>query len=140
MVMGLTLAMIDNTYFEFSAGATAKLTEAFFIVVIAFFISVTGSIYLTRKLFTGKTFFGDLALIATQQKEDGFTSADASYKDITGKTGIAQTMLRPAGKVMIDEVLYDATALTGFIEKGEAVEVVKYETSQLFVKKISKSF
>ena len=139
MVMGLTLAMIDNTYFEFSPGATAKLTEAFFIVVIAFFISVTGSIYLTRKLFTGKTFFGNLALIATQQKDEGFTSADTSYQDITCKTGIAQTMLRPAGKVMIDGVLYDATALTGYIEKGEPIEVVKYETSQLFVKKISKT-
>jgi membrane-bound serine protease (ClpP class) len=139
MVMGLTLAMIDNTYFEFSPGATAKLAEAFFIVVIAFFISVTGSIYLTRKLFTGKTFFGDLALIATQQKNEGFTSADASYNDITGKTGIAHTMLRPAGKVMIDGILYDATALTGYIDKGEPVEVVKYETAQIFVKKIRKS-
>lgn len=59
MVMGLTLAMIDNTYFDFSPGATSKLAEAFFIVVIAFFISVTGSIYLTKKLFTGKTFFED---------------------------------------------------------------------------------
>jgi len=138
MVMGLTLAMIDNTYFDFSQGAAAKLTEAFFIVVIAFFISITGSIYLTRKLFTGKTFFGDLALISTQQKEEGYTSADASYQDIGGKTGIAYTMLRPAGKVMIEGVLYDATALTGYIEKGESVEVIKYETAQLFVRRINK--
>lgn len=138
MVMGLTLAMIDNVYFEFSPSATVKLAEAFFIVVIAFFISVTSSIYITRKLFTGKTFFGDLALVATQQKNEGFTSADSSYKDITGKTGIAHTMLRPAGKVMIDGMLYDATALTGYIDKNEPVEVVKYETAQLFVRKLKK--
>jgi membrane-bound serine protease (ClpP class) len=135
MVMGLTLAMIDNIYFEFSPSSTVKLAEAFFIVVIAFFTSVTGSIYLTRKLFTGKTFFGDLALITTQQKGEGFTSADASYIDITGKKGIAYTMLRPVGKVMIDSILYDATALTGYIDKNEPVEVVKYETAQLFVRK-----
>lgn len=135
MLMGLTLAMIDNTYFEFGPGALSKLTEAFFIVVIAFFISIAGSIYITRKLFTGKTFFGDLALVATQPKEEGFTSADTSYKDMTGKTGKANTMLRPAGKVMIDGILYDATALTGYIDKGEPIEVVKYETAQLFVKK-----
>jgi membrane-bound serine protease (ClpP class) len=138
MLMGLTLAMIDNTYFEFGPGALSKLTEAFFIVVIAFFISIAGSIYITRKLFTGKTFFGDLALVTTQQKNEGFTSADASYKDLTGKTGLAHTMLRPAGKVMIDGILYDATALTGYIDKGEQVEVVKYETAQLFVKKLKK--
>jgi membrane-bound serine protease (ClpP class) len=139
MVMGLTLAMIDNTYFEFSPSATVKLAEAFFIVVIAFFISITGSIYLTRRLFTGKTFFGDLALVTTQQKNQGFTSADSSYTDITGKTGIAHTMFRPAGKVMIDGMLYDATALTGYIDKNETIEVVKYETAQLFVRKVKKS-
>ncbi len=135
MVMGLTLAMIDNTYFEFSQSALAKLGEAFFIVVISFFISIAGSIYLTKKLFTGKTFFGDLALITTQEKKEGFTSADASYIDLTGKTGIANTMLRPAGKVIIDGMLYDATALTGYIDRGEPIEVVKYETAQLFVRK-----
>jgi len=139
IVMGLTLAMIDNLYFEFSPGATVKLAEAFFIVVISFFISITGSIYVTRKLFTGKTFFGDLALVTTQQKNEGFTSADASYIDITGKTGISHTMLRPAGKVMIDGMLYDATALTGYIDKDESVEVVKYETAQIFVRKLKKS-
>ncbi len=139
MVMGLTLAMIDNLYFEFSPGATTKLAEAFFIVIIAFFVSITGSIYITRKLFTGKTFLGNLALVTTQQKNEGFTSADASYTDILGKTGIAQTILRPVGKVMIDGTLYDATALTGYIEKSEPVEVVKYETAQIFVSKLKKS-
>lgn len=139
MVMGLTLAMIDNLYFEFSPGATVKLAEAFFIVVIAFFLSITGSIYLTRKLFSGKTFLGDLALVTTQQKNEGFTSADISYHDFVGKTGKAHTILRPAGKVMIEGILYDATALTGFIEKDEPVEVVKYETAQLFVRKYGKS-
>jgi membrane-bound serine protease (ClpP class) len=136
MVMGLTLAMIDNTYFEFSPSATVKLAEAFFIVVAAFFISVTGSIFLTRKIFSGKTYFGNLALFTTQQKSEGFTSADETYKDISGKTGIANTMLRPAGKVMIDGVVYDAMALTGYIDKNEPIEVVKYETAQLFVKKL----
>lgn len=139
MVMGLTLAMIDNLYFEFSPGATAKLAESFFIVVIAFFVSITGSFYITRKLFTGQTFLGNLALVTTQQKNEGFTSADTSYTGIMGKTGTAHTMLRPAGKVMIEGTLYDATALTGYIDKGEDIEVVKYETAQLFVRKFKKS-
>ena len=33
-------------------------------------------------------------------------------------------------------MLYDATALTGYIDKDELVEVVKYEAAQLFVKKV----
>lgn len=137
MVMGLTLAMIDNFYFDFNPGSGVKIAEAFFIVIIAFFTAVLGSIYFTKKIFSGKTIFGHLALEAIQDKEDGFTSATSVYQYLTGKSGIAHTILRPAGKVMIDNELFDATALTGYIEKGDTVEVVKYETSQLFVRKIN---
>jgi membrane-bound serine protease (ClpP class) len=42
-------------------------------------------------------------------------------------------VLRPAGKVKIEDDVYDATALTGYIDKGAEVEVIKYETGQLFV-------
>ncbi len=128
--------MIDNIYFEFTPGSSGKVAEAFFIVIIAFFASIIISIYVTRRLFTGRTFFGHLALESSQQKEDGFSVADASYMNINGKTGIAHTMLRPSGKVMIEGEIFDATAITGYIDKGDAIEVVKYETAQLFVRKV----
>jgi membrane-bound serine protease (ClpP class) len=53
-----------------------------------------------------------------------------------GREGIAYTMLRPAGKIMIDNELYDATARTGLIEKGEKIVVVGYLNAQLVVKKL----
>ena len=55
--------------------------------------------------------------------------------DLVGKAGVTSTVLRPSGKIIIDDEIYDATALTGFIEKGESIVVVKYETAQLFVRK-----
>ena len=61
---------------------------------------------------------------------------DASEFELIGREGIAATILRPSGKVEIDSDLYDATAETGYIEKGEKVKVVKYETAQLFVRKV----
>ena len=54
---------------------------------------------------------------------------------MVGRTGVAHTILRPSGKVRIGDDVYDATALTGYIEKGDPVVVVKYETTQLFVQK-----
>jgi membrane-bound serine protease (ClpP class) len=45
------------------------------------------------------------------------------------KTGV----LRPGGKVIIDDEVYDAVAETGFIDRGEDVIVVKVGTSQLYV-------
>jgi membrane-bound serine protease (ClpP class) len=44
-------------------------------------------------------------------------------------------MLRPAGKVEIEGDVYDAVALTGYIEKGEQIKVVDYQSAQLVVKK-----
>jgi len=42
----------------------------------------------------------------------------------------------PVGKVEINDTIYDATAETGYIEKGQKVKVIRFETAQLFVGKV----
>ena len=44
-------------------------------------------------------------------------------------------VLRPSGRVMIQEKLYDAISEYGLIEKGEAIKVIRYETGQVYVVK-----
>jgi membrane-bound serine protease (ClpP class) len=56
---------------------------------------------------------------------------------MVGKSGIASTVLRPSGKVRIDGVVYDAVSEEGFIEKGQAVKVLRYETGQVYVEKLN---
>ena len=60
---------------------------------------------------------------------------EVAEKNLAGKIGTAFTILRPSGKVEIDGDVYDATAETGYIDKGEKIEVVRFETAQLFVRK-----
>jgi membrane-bound serine protease (ClpP class) len=134
IVSGLALGMVGNQGFDFTGVPAGDVVKAFLIVIIAFFLSLTGSFYLGRKLFTTSR-FGELALQTVQDKEQGYTSADAGRKALVGQTGTAFTVLRPSGKVEIGDDIYDATALTGYIDKGETVRVVKYETSQIFVVK-----
>lgn len=136
IVTGLTLSMIDNIGFNFEGVAFQGIISAFFIVIIASFASIIGSFFLTRKLFGGHTMFGDLALLTTQQTNEGYVSADAHYMEMKGMEGTAFTMLRPAGKVEIGDQIFDAVAVAGFIEKGEKVKVVKYENAQLIVRKV----
>jgi membrane-bound serine protease (ClpP class) len=132
MMSGLAFAMVGNEGFDFSGVPAMDIVRAFLIVIIAFFFSLAGSFYLGRKLFTS-TRFGELALSTVQTTAEGYSSADNQMKELVGKTGTAFTMLRPSGKVDIEDEIYNATALTGFIDKGETVRVVKYETSQIFV-------
>lgn len=135
IVAGLAFSLVGNVGFHFPGDALKALVSAVFMVIIASFISLVISFYLGRKILT-TTVFGHLALDTVQEKSEGYTSADIMYMNMAGKKGKALTILRPAGKVIIGDEVYDATAITGYIEKDEDIEVVKYETSQLFVRKI----
>ena len=134
IVAGLTLSLIGNVGLDFSRVPMEAVATAFFIVTIAIFMALIGSFWISKKLFT-TTIFGHLALEAEQHAEEGFTVSDIRYESMLGKRGVAHSGLRPAGKVKIEGDVFDATALTGFIDKGDAIEVVKYETGQLFVRK-----
>lgn len=134
IVTGLTLSMTGNIGFDFTGIEVTGLVKSFFIVIIAMFASILLSIYFGRKVLTTTT-FGHLALDSIQDKEQGFTSSDNAYEKMLGKSGVAFTVLRPAGKVKIEEEIYDASAEAGYIEKGDKIKVTDYQTSQLFVVK-----
>ncbi len=134
VIVGLTLSLVENIGFDFRFVNGGEFIYAFFVVVIAIFLSIIGSYYLSKKLFGSQQF--KLALYDVQNKEMGYTSAVREYNEMIGKVGKAKTILRPSGKIVIDDHEYDATALTGYIEKGEDVEVIKYATSSLVVKMI----
>ncbi len=134
IITGLALAMVENRGFDFTGVPAISIFQAFMIVIISFFASLTISIYISKKLFTSSHLVS-LALNTVQEKESGYSSEDANIKALIGKTGEAFTVMRPSGKVEIDDDVYDATALTGYIDKGEKIKVVKYEASQVFVVK-----
>lgn len=134
IVAGLTLSMTFNLSFDFTGVELTGLIKSFFIVIIAMFLSIILSFYFGRKVLTTTT-FGHLALDSTQESDEGFTSSDDEYKIMVGKTGIAFTVLRPAGKVKIEDEIFDATAEAGFIEKDDPIKVTGYQTGQLFVRK-----
>lgn len=134
VMIGLILAMVDNIGFSFGTQHLHDIVQAFFIVTIASFISLLGSFYISRKLFTTST-FGQLALNTVQDARKGYTSADMKYRSMVGMRGLSHTVLRPSGKVIIEDDIYDATADSGYIEKGEIISVIKHETAQLFVRK-----
>lgn len=137
-ITGLTLAMVESvgdTPFQISF---APLAKAFFIVTSSVLLALAGSMYLGQRFLKSRR-FGYLALQAVQNKEEGFTSTVLNYSALIGKTGTAHTDLRPAGKVMIEGDVYDATLENGYAEKGESVLVRSFSMGQLLVRKSSKS-
>lgn len=137
IISGLALAMVGNQGPDFSGVPMGEVGRAFLIVIIAFFLSLSSSFFLGAKLITSRGKLGNtLSLNTIQDTSAGYSSVNIKMKELMGKTGEAYTILRPSGKVEIEDDIYDATALTGYVDKGEKIKVVKYETSQVFVIKI----
>jgi membrane-bound serine protease (ClpP class) len=135
IMTSLILSLINNVGFDFEMTMPTQIINAFLTVILATVGGFFGSIYLA-KTFLSTTMMSSMVLSSTQDKSDGFVGVNSKEHELIGKQGIANTILRPSGKVEIDGDVYDATALTSYIDKGEAIEVVKYETAQLFVREV----
>jgi membrane-bound serine protease (ClpP class) len=135
VITGLTLAMVDNLVFDLDWNiAFAEVIKKFFIVITSMFLSFILSLYIGKQLFTSSTFAG-LALDSTLEVKDGFLGVEGQTRNLVGKTGLAESVLRPSGKVVIEDEIYDALSEYGFINKGEKVRVIKYEGGQIHVVK-----
>lgn len=54
---------------------------------------------------------------------------------LVGMSGVTLTTLVPSGKVQVQNKVYQASALEGYLEKGTPVTVVRSETFKLIVAK-----
>jgi len=132
--IGLVLSLVGNVDFDFSPVDTDKLGVAIMTVVFGLFGGFILALYLGNKLFTAKSgVFKNLSLNTVQNISEGYLNVESTFLNLKGKTGTAQTVLRPGGKVLIEGEVYDAMAETGFIDRGEDIIVVKVGTSQLYV-------
>lgn len=136
ILLSLTLGVIDNIIFKFDGlAALVLVAKVFARILITVLVGFGLSLWISQKI--GKTrFFKGIALDASQKKDEGYISIDTHQKDMLGKTGVAYTVLRPSGRVRIGNELFDAKAEIGYIEKGDAVKVIRDEAGQLYVIKI----
>ncbi|MDD4108877.1 MAG: NfeD family protein [Prolixibacteraceae bacterium] len=134
---GLVLSLIDNINFDFRHVDMTGFGVALMTVILGVFGGFILALYVGNKLFTAQTGpLKNLALNTVQNRDEGYLNVESSFIALKGKTGMAHTVLRPGGKVIIDNEVYDAVAENGFIDKGEEIVVIKVETSQLYVEKL----
>ncbi|HEX2935133.1 MAG TPA: NfeD family protein, partial [Bacteroidales bacterium] len=134
VITGLTLSMIDNFVFELDLSrAIMAIFKALSVVMISITAALLLSLYFTKSII-GNSRIAGLSLKAEQRSSDGYISFD-NKNNMIGSYGTAVTMLRPSGKVEIEGDIYDSISETGYINQGEKVIVVRYETGQLYVEK-----
>ena len=132
-LLSLILIMLNNDFFNFEFVPMGDIIVA----TMATIGGITGGVLL---LFFGgaritKTkAFQRIALNDTQEKSEGYTVNTLS-DTLIGKKGIAYTVLRPGGKVIIDDEIYDAFTRGDYVEKSEPIEVIGNEGITLKVKR-----
>lgn len=84
---------------------------------------------LIRKSKLGKTAIFNVGTAVPEDKTEG----TRDYDFLAGKTGVVTSVLRPAGKVKIDDEIFDVVARDGFVEAGASVKVVAVEGSKIIV-------
>jgi membrane-bound serine protease (ClpP class) len=77
--------------------------------------------------------FQRLELSATLSAAEGYTSTPAGAELLPGAPGIAETVLRPAGKGRFGDQLVDVVTEGDFISKGERIKIVAVEGSRVVV-------
>lgn len=132
-VSSLILIMLNNDMFDFTFVISRDIMNASLSVLISVF--AFGILILFGGLrFTNSKAFKNISLDKTQDSSMGYISN--KYPDnLVGKIGKAYTVLRPSGKIIIGEEIYDATSSGGFIEKNSKVKVVSNEGGSLKVNK-----
>ncbi|MCX7862286.1 MAG: nodulation protein NfeD [Bacteroidales bacterium] len=134
IIIGLSMSLIDNIVFTIEGAAVPAVVRAFGLVIISFLTSFFISLYLSSKFIINPR-FTKLALQTKQDTANGYIGVDANLASIIGKKAIAKTPLRPAGKIEIEQHLYDAISEDGFIEANQPVEVVRFINNQAYVRK-----
>lgn len=133
--LSLVLIMVNNQNFDFTFVPNDQLIKSLISVLIGM-IGAGVLIALTWNRVVGSKSMQRMVLNNTFESSEGYRSAN-NADHLVGKAGIAHTPMRPSGRVMIDNNLYDAQARDGFIEKGDQVVVLDQSTFSLRVKKVS---
>ena len=129
----LTLVMINNDGLNFDLIEASVINNALITSLIGFLGALFMMILLGARL-TKTSFFNRFALTDVQDTSTGYTSSFYN-KSLIGSIGTVVSIMRPSGRIMIDDTVYDAYTRGEYLEKGEKIKVIASEGTSLKVQK-----
>ncbi|MDR3140923.1 MAG: nodulation protein NfeD [Tannerellaceae bacterium] len=129
VIGGLTISLLNNTGFDFENVTIPEFGQATLTVLMGLGLSFILMLWLSSKI-GSRGLFRKIALTADLEE----AVSTPVLTGLTGKEGTAATVLRPSGKVWIDNEMYDGVSESGFIDKGTPVKVTRFENAQVYVR------
>lgn len=116
------------------ATSMQSLQQAFTAILMALIIAIIAVVIIFKYGLNSRTFRS----ITLESTIKGSSNVNVEEKKLAqiGDVGFAATMMRPTGFIEIGENRFDATAISNYIAKGAAIEVIQIEGSKIVVKEI----
>ncbi|MFG6494122.1 nodulation protein NfeD [Fictibacillus sp. UD] len=114
--------------------AGGSLSGILIAIAIAIVVTIIGS-YFFIKSFGYNGPLKRLVLFDSTSSEKGYLSHQERI-DLTGRTGVTATPLRPSGSVKVDEEYLDVVTEGSYIEKGQLVKIVKVSGGRVVVRSV----
>lgn len=137
VVAGLTLSLLENVDFNFDGVETGGVGKALMTVILGVGFGFALVLYLSSRI-GSKGIFRNIALNTNLENSEGYVSVELKLKELIGQEGIAQSDLRPSGKIKINGQLFDAVSEGDFIGASTPVRVIRFEMGQLYVTSLAR--
>ena len=128
-VMG-TLCIVASFFLLLGGGAAALKWLA-----LSFVVAVAG-IYLLSKYLPHSSIYKRVVLKNTSGEMHPGSENKKEYTYLLGKHGVALTVLRPAGKIKVDNQVFDALSYGDFIDIGKEILVDAVQGEKIYVNKL----
>ncbi len=119
------ISAVVISFIHYGVGGGLIAAVCVTVVVVAF-------VALWMKYFH-RTYFGRKLTLSS---EIPATDVNADKLGLIGKSGVAQSDLRPSGKAIVEGEKIDVVAESGLIEKGQAIEVLSVDGVRIIVRAI----
>ena len=130
IITGLITAMLNNNQFNFDGVSMAKTGEASLTVGIGLLAGMILTLWFSHKI-GQKGIFKKIALQTSLENKAAFPDCER----LIGKDAKALTILRPSGKIEIENEVYDGIIENGYAEAGTLLIVRGSENGTIQVDK-----
>ena len=133
IVFSLIFSMVDNDLLYYQGEWNIiPIIKPSAIVLMSGFLGLVLSIWGASKLYPSKG-FDHIAQKTQMNNSDGWVGViTTEYEQFVGMQVTTFTPMFPSGKVMIEGKLYEATMEYGSANKGDFVNIVRYENGRLY--------
>lgn len=108
------------------------------LILLVITVGLVVVVWLSSRVGQKDSLLRDAALVKSQELDEGYIGVPADLSRYVGRAAVAETVLRPAGKIRVDGLLIDAVSTGAFIEQGSEVVITRYENTQLYVEPVAR--